>query len=152
TDLKALLNSIVERLPHTLLVSRVAVFLTEKTGEYRLAAGHGLQTSVLEDSQALDLTFLDFDQPDAGSHIFLENPQQALHLDDSQKRTAAALDLNYYLPCRLQDRTIAVIGLGRTSEGDFLSSEDMELLESLAGYIGIAIQNARLYQSLEQKI
>ncbi|MEI9980535.1 MAG: GAF domain-containing protein [Edaphobacter sp.] len=36
--------------------------------------------------------------------------------------------------------------------GDFLSSEDMELLESLAGYIGIAIQNAQLYRRLEQKI
>ena len=45
-----------------------------------------------------------------------------------------------------------MIGLGRTDAGDFLSSEDMELLESLAGYIGIAIQNARLYASLEQKI
>ena len=47
---------------------------------------------------------------------------------------------------------VAVIGLGRTGDGDFLSSEDMELLESLAGYIGIAIQNAQLYRSLEQKI
>jgi two-component system NtrC family sensor kinase len=28
----------------------------------------------------------------------------------------------------------------------------MELLESLAGYIGIAIQNAQLYASLEEKI
>ena len=28
----------------------------------------------------------------------------------------------------------------------------MELLESLASYIGIALQNARLYASLEQKI
>ena len=152
TDLKALLNAVVERLPHTLLVSRVAVFLAEKTGNYHLAAGHGLQASAFDGSQEFDLGFLDFDQPDAGSHIFLENPQQALHLSDSERRTTAMLDLNYYLPCRLQDRTIAVIGLGRTSEGDFLSSEDMELLESLAGYIGIAIQNARLYQSLEQKI
>jgi two-component system NtrC family sensor kinase len=152
TDLKALLRSIVERLPHTLLVARVAVFLAEKPGAYQLAEGHGIPQSALDGKEALDLSFLDFDQPDAGSHIFLENPQQALHLTESERRTAALLDLNYYLPCRLQDRTIAVIGLGRTTDGDFLSSEDMELLESLAGYIGIAIQNARLYQSLEQKI
>src|SRR5208337_1780550 len=39
-----------------------------------------------------------------------------------------------------------------TMEGDFLSSEDVELLETLAGYIAIAIQNARLYMSLEQKV
>jgi len=49
-------------------------------------------------------------------------------------------------------RTIAVIGLGRTIGGDFLSSEDVELLESLASYIGIALQNASLYARLEAKI
>src|SRR5262249_22926403 len=60
-------------------------------------------------------------------------------------------DLNYYIPCRAQ-RTIAFLGLGKPVEGDFLSSEDIELLETLAGYIAIAIQNARLYASLEQKV
>jgi two-component system, NtrC family, sensor kinase len=153
TDLKALLNAIVDRLPRTLLVTRIAVFLAEETrGKFALAAGHGLPPSVFERGRVLDVGFLDFDQPDAGSHIFLENPQHALHLTERERRAAALLDLNYYLPCRVQDRAIAVIGLGRTADGDFLSSEDVELLESLASYIGIAIQNARLYASLEEKI
>jgi PAS domain S-box-containing protein len=52
----------------------------------------------------------------------------------------------------VRDRTIAALGLGKTVEGDFLTSEDVALLETLAGYIGIAIQNARLYSSLEQKV
>ena len=42
TDLHALLRSIVERLPRTLLVSRVAVFLADEPGRLRLAASHGL--------------------------------------------------------------------------------------------------------------
>jgi PAS domain S-box-containing protein len=49
-------------------------------------------------------------------------------------------------------RTIAVIGLGRTIGGDFLSSEDVELLESLASYIGIALQSASLYARLEEQV
>lgn len=164
TDLRALLDSIVERLPQTLLVTRVAVFLATEghrssaNPHFELAASHGLSNLQAADLQALDVRFLDFDRPGANSHIFLETPQHVLRLPEAQRSSARNLDLNYYLPCRVANRegsgtrTVAVIGLGRTDDGDFLSSEDMELLESLAGYIGIAIQNAQLYQRLEQKI
>ncbi len=157
TNLHALLESIVERLPYTLLVSRVAVFLADEQGKLRLAASHGIPSyDDRRGANALDLGFLNFDLATDHSHIFLENTQQALHLTDAQRQTAALLDLNYYLPCRVQDgaatRTIAVIGLGRTVGGDFLSSEDVELLESLASYIGIALQNASLYSQLQEKI
>jgi PAS domain S-box-containing protein len=159
TDLDALLASIVERLPRTLLVARVAVFLMRDSGGLRLAAAHGLPPEAAPGrvgQGSLALGFLDFDHAKDHSHIFLENAQQALHLPADQQRTAALLDLNYYLPCRVQDgattRAIAVIGLGRTIGGDFLSSEDVELLESLASYIGIALQNASLYARLEAKI
>jgi two-component system, NtrC family, sensor kinase len=156
TNLDALLNSIVDRLPRTLLVARVAVFQAEEPGRTRLAASHGLPAEAIAFRERLALGFLDFDHAKTHSHIFFENAQQALHLPEDQQRTAALLDLNYYLPCRVQDgattRTIAVIGLGRTIGGDFLSSEDVELLESLASYIGIALQNASLYARLQEKI
>ncbi len=166
TNLQALLQSIVNQLPSTLFVARVAVFLAEDS-RLRLAASHGLPAEVTLAQQRFDLGFLnhaffDLDQANDHSHIFLENAQAALHLPESQQSTAALLDLNYYLPCRVASgqidgrpatsRTIAVIGLGRTMGGDFLSSEDVELLESLASYIGIALQNASLYARLEDKI
>jgi len=137
---------------------------SEESGQLRLAAWHGLPAEALSEQDRLALGFLDFDHSKDHSHIFLENAQAALHLPEDQRRTAALLDLNYYLPCRIaqaqsgtQDaasssRTIAVIGLGRTIGGDFLSSEDVELLESLASYIGIALQNASLYARLQEKI
>ncbi|HXB61597.1 MAG TPA: ATP-binding protein [Acidobacteriaceae bacterium] len=165
TDLHALIVSIVNRLTQTLLVGRIAVFVAQdgdgRPARFTLEGAHGIPEKALQDlaqqdTNLLDLGFLDFDHRSANSHIFLENPQQALRLPDAQRNAARLLDLNYYLPCRVQDRetqrTIAVIGLGRTTGGDFLSSEDMELLESLASYIGIAIQNARLYSTLEKKI
>ncbi len=184
TDLQALLHAIVEQLPRTLLVARVAIFLAGESGSLRLAASHGLSEEPGpkgESAERLDLGFLHFDRASDHSHIFFENAQQVLHLPPAQQRTASLLDLNYYLPCRVAEspssvgigkaafhasglrtsalqreggagRTIAVIGLGRTLGGDFLSSEDVELLESLASYIGIALQNASLYSRLEEKI
>jgi PAS domain S-box-containing protein len=174
TDLGALVDSIVERLPETLLVTRVAVFLAKEDGvdsggagvdgkadpggHFELAASHGLANLQAEELRTLDVRFLDFDRKGSDDHIFLENPQQVLRLPDEQKKSAGLLDLNYYLPCRVANRegggrrTVAILGLGRTDTGDFLSSEDMEVLGSLAGYIGIAIQNAQLYRRLEQKI
>jgi two-component system NtrC family sensor kinase len=171
TDLRALLDSIVERLPQTLLVTRVAVFLAVEDSNSRegdvqgnpdrrfeLAASHGLTNLEAADLRALDVRFLDFDRLGSDNHIFLENPQQVLRLPNAQQRSAGLLDLNYYLPCRVANRvgggtrTVAIIGLGRTDDGDFLSSEDIEILGSLAGYIGIAIQNAQLTRRLEQKV
>ncbi|HZL28982.1 MAG TPA: ATP-binding protein [Acidobacteriaceae bacterium] len=162
TDLGTLVQSIVERLPQTLLVTRVAVFLADsdemdENQHFTLVASHGL-THRAAQGEKFDLDFLNFDRRGADSHIFFDSPQAVLRLPQRQRDAAATLDLNYYLPCRASRheggglRTIAVIGLGRTDDGDFLSSEDVELLESLAGYIGIAIQNAQLYRRLQQQI
>ncbi len=156
TNIDALLLSIVDRLPKTLLVARVALFMADEDGRFRLKVSHGMPAEAIAFRDRLALGFFDFDRAAGHSHIFFESAQAVMHLPQEEQRTAALLDLNYYLPCRVQDgsatRTIAVIGLGRTVGGDFLSSEDVELLESLASYIGIALQNASLYSRLEEKI
>ena len=150
TDLDEMLTSVVDRLSRTLLVDRMAIFL--QTGEegdvYVLAKSFGMaQTS------GLDLTFLAAQRPEMeAGHLFFDNTHQVPRETNSAQNSIARLDLNYYIPCRAQRKPIAVLGLGKTMEGDFLTSEDVELLETLAGYIGIAIQNARLYASLEQKV
>ena len=48
-------------------------------------------------------------------------------------------------------RTIAYLGISRTDKGDFLSSDDLELLVTLSGYVGIAIENSRLYSRCSRK-
>ncbi|HWZ42579.1 MAG TPA: ATP-binding protein [Candidatus Saccharimonadales bacterium] len=149
TDLSAMLTSVIDRLSRTLLVDRLAIFLatSEDAKEFVMAKSFGISYSGL-----LDLGFLVVEQPEYyAGHIFFDNTRKALRESSTARDTIARLDLNYYIPCTVQKRTIAVLGLGKTMAGDFLSSEDVELLETVAGYIGIAIQNARLYASLEQK-
>jgi PAS domain S-box-containing protein len=41
--------------------------------------------------------------------------------------------------------------LGKTRDGDYLTSEDIDLLQTITGYVSIALENARLYESLELK-
>jgi len=150
TDLDEMLTSVVDRLSSTLLVDRIAIFLVagEPADHFVLAKSFGMaQTS------GLDLSFLSAQRPEMeAGHLFFENTHQVPRETPSAQNSVARLDLNYYIPCRAQRKAIAVLGLGKTMEGDFLTSEDVELLETLAGYVGIAIQNARLYASLEQKV
>ncbi len=151
TDLDKMLSALADRLSSTLLVDRMAIFLS--TGEasstnFVLAKSFGMtQTS------GLDLSFLSKPRPEIGAgHLFFDNTHQVPRETPSAQQTIARLELNYYIPCWAQKQTVAVLGLGKTVDGDFLTSEDVELVETLAGYLGIAIQNARLYASLEQKV
>ena len=115
--------------------------------QFSLAKSYGIAHT-----GGLDLDFLHVKRPewDAG-HLFFDNTSQAVREAPEAREAIRRLDLNYYIPCTVMNRMIAVLGLGKTAEGDFLSSEDVQLLETLAGYIGIAVQNARLYKSLERK-
>ena len=149
TDLNALLSAVVDRLSRTLAVDRIAIFLraNEEGEQFALAKSLGMNPLA-----KLDLTFLSAPRPEEAGHLFFENTHQVLRETQSSQDSIAKLDLNYYIPCRAQQRTVAVMGLGKTNKGDYLSSEDVELLETLGGYLGIAIQNGRLYSSLQQKV
>jgi PAS domain S-box-containing protein len=149
TDLHAMLTSVIDRLSRTLLVDRIAIFLATdaEANDFVMEKSFGISYH-----GSLDLSFLVVERPEQyAGHIFFDNTRKALQESVTARETIAKLNLNYYIPCTVQGRTIAVMGLGKTMAGDFLSSEDVELLETLAGYMGIAIQNARLYASLEQK-
>jgi len=126
-----MLGLIVDRLSRALSVDRTALFLEDphKADSFNPAFISGF--TIPPDA---DLSFL------KGS-----TRRPYLFFND------ATFGLNYFIPCRVKDRVIAYIGLGQTQKGDFLTSEDLELLESMGDYIGIALENALLYKSLEQK-
>jgi len=149
TDLNALLSSVMDRLSRTLAVDRMAILLNagEEPASFVLAKSFGLRPP-----GRIDLSFLTVPRPEPGGHLFFENTHQVPRETPKAQEAIARLDLNYYIPCHAQQKTVAVLGLGKTSQGDFLSSEDVELLETLGGYIGIAIQNGQLYASLQQKV
>ena len=161
TELDHMLQSVADRLMQTLSIRHVAFFIAESNDgvpgqrlRWRLRSSMGSSARPLAKEEDLDLSFLNW--PASTPYLFFERTRY--HLDaisrswpQSVRQTIGDLDLNYYLPCTVRGRTIAHLGVSRTETGEFLSSDDVELLLTLANYVGIAIENANLYQSLKEK-
>jgi len=147
--IEPMLASVMDRISQALLVDRLAVFLEDEArpGKYRLAQSVGVRSA-----GPLDTSFLDAEnQPSEHPALFYESARAARESSPSVRKTLEQLDLNYFIPCQIREHTVAVLGVGKTVDGDFLSSDDVELLSTIGGYLAIALDNAQLYSSLEQK-
>jgi two-component system, NtrC family, sensor kinase len=156
TDLAEMLETVADRLIRTLGIRHVAFFVwDEAQGGFHLELAsnrRGKQTENIP--YGLDLTFLT--PHPSGPYLFFERTKHSIdvvwqEMPVSVRRSISELELTYYLPCSARGRTIAYLGVSRTDTGDFLSSEDVELLVTLSGYVGIAVDNSMLYRSLARK-
>jgi len=160
TDQDVLLSKVSDRLLRTLSIHQIAFFLhDEEAGQFRLhSSSQKARRAALLQDRHLDLQFLEDARtsPEDKPYLFFERTR---HLRDiisqswtpSVRETIAELDLTYYVACKSRGRVIAYFGVSRTTEGDFLSSDDIELLVTLSNYVAIAIENSRLYTSLQDK-
>ena len=148
--LSSLSERISDRIRKTLNVVPVALFLREESQAdvYRLHHSQDLPAmgeclSVLEVPEEI---FDDFDR--ALNPLFLLSSHQQV---DSIRECFGAHHLHYIQPLRVHNRIIGFWALGKRLSGEFLSSEDLDLMATLSGYAAIAIDNALLYRSLEGK-
>lgn len=155
TALEPLLDGLTERICQVLDVQKVAVFVEDekKLEHYRIAKSVGFteeykipsdfRTMIRQKSTVNGVVRADeFDRQD----IEVQNSTNG----NSAGKKPVRQELHYFVPCVVSGKMVAVIGLGRASDGSLLSSEDLEILKTISGYIAVAIENSQLYGQQKQ--
>ncbi len=148
SDLARMVATVGERLGRTLAVDRVTVLVPQANSE-----ADGTRFGVLYSSGANEASSTS--DLDLGPVAELGTSEQgAIVISDPSTdlpESLAELGCRHFVPCRMHGKTLAWIGLGLASSGSFLTSDDLALVETVAGPFAIALENARLYASLEAK-
>ena len=148
--LSLLAERISERIRKTLNIAPVAIFLRDdsQVNAYRLyhaqdmpADANGLNQLVVPDA-----IFSNFDRDLSPLFLLLSSE----HVERLRSQLGHR-GLHYVQPLHVHGRVIGFWALGKRSNGEFLSTEDLDLIETLSGYAAIAMDNALLYRSLEGK-
>jgi PAS domain S-box-containing protein len=150
TGLDPLLNALCERLRQVLGVEKVAVFIEDgnNTGRYKTAKSIGLSETYKVPPDFRDM--IRTKSAEKGVVRADELDFSDLDITENNGKGIVRQELHYFVPCVARSKMAAVIGLGRASDGSLLTSEDLEILKTVSGYIAVAIENSRLYQEQQQ--
>jgi PAS domain S-box-containing protein len=145
TALDPLLDSLVSRLQEVMNVERVAIFIESRNSRtgYVVARSAGLPAPIAVPSDFREMIRVRSAEIGVVRADDLDlNPES----NGSVRRS-----LHYYVPCVVRGRMVAVIGLGRSVDGGILSSEDVEILRTVSGYVAVAIENSLLYKDQQER-
>lgn len=149
TDAARMVSGVCDRLSRALNLDRVAVFRLDREsdsgkGRFLFLDGRGIDRGML--GGAFDFGPIESRLVAVDSTVVLTES-----VDDRSAGALAALCCRHFVPCHLRGRIIAWIVLGQTTDGGFLTTEDLSLVQALSAPFAIALENARLYSSLEAK-
>ncbi len=146
-SLPRLSRRILERIAKTFQINQVALFLVDPAhpGRYRLTDALGMQAPPLG-SWLVDEGDFSMQSQASGT-----DPRQSNNRLNPARPALAEKGLHFLQDLTLRGRRIGVIGLGQLPPDRHFSTEDLDLLDALAGYAAIALDNANLYRSVETK-
>jgi PAS domain S-box-containing protein len=145
TALEPLLDSLTRRLQDVMNSERLAIFIEDEyaAGGYRVARTAGFTSPITVPADFREM----IRTRSAETGVVRADDLDSAPEGNGYVRRV----LHYYVPCVVRGRMVAVIGLGRSADGALLSSEDVEILRTVSGYIAVAIENSVLYQEQQQR-
>ena len=139
-DLARLTDRLREGISQALGVHTVAVFLPAQSGDFEVFRCFGCSAQ----PRALPGTGRLVARLRAGEPVNTES-------DPAAYPEAADLDLVFFFPCRVEGELIAIAAVGLKENYDLLNSEEIDLLQAIAGHVATAFMNGRLYHRLQEK-
>ena len=152
-DLDNLSNSLVKTVGRALGIEKASLYLLDELkGAYNLTAKIGLESDqYLETAIARDDPLI-WHLQKSREGIVKEELEMARTGRDGllTAERMGNLDAELSVPIVSKAKLIGILNLGHKEEKEIYSSDDLELLSTLANQAAIAIENARLYQNLKQ--
>ncbi|MDM7922109.1 MAG: ATP-binding protein [Pyrinomonadaceae bacterium] len=154
TAMEPLLEALTERLVQVMDVEKVAVFIEDKSSPLRFRQAKAIG---LSEEFHIPPDFKQLLRQRSGDTGVVRADQLGIAEAEAESngngngRLPMRQELHYFVPCVVRSKMVAVIGLGRAKDGSLLSSEDLEILRTVSGYIGVAIENSRLYEEQQRQ-
>ena len=171
TALEPLLNALTERLRQVLDVEKVAVFIEDETApeRYRIAKSVGIGEGYripadfrqMIRQKSAERGIVRADELELSEEELTDEPaplereargiRGKIEKFGRNGKSVHRQELHYFVPCVVRGKMVAVLGLGRASDGSLLSSEDLEILQTVSGYVAVAVENSLLYQEQKER-
>src|SRR5581483_373539 len=151
-DVVRLSQRLVSRIVETLVVDRMALMLAPGAqrgdGDFVSIGHYGFAQGVPHLSRRSSMIA----RLDAGHTVALvDDPTAAARFVAEEIEFWRDAGIDYFVPCVFEGRAIAVLALGRKDADEPFNSEDLALLNAVAGQVATAIENGRLYRELHLK-
>jgi PAS domain S-box-containing protein len=150
-DLQRLSERLVDRVVETLVLDRMCLMLAplgeDAPGRYvgTQSVGYSPLLPPIETESGIGHRLR------SGQTVNLDDPFTSRRFTSEEVAQWRDRGVHCLVPCVSKEGTIAVMALGGKESGEPLNSEDMALLEAVAGQVATAFENGRLYYQLQCK-
>ena len=151
-DMRTLLETVSRQISDSLHVPRVAVLL-DSSGSFRpeYSLGYSPEPAVeLRPEGAAVQVLKETGQP---SRVYLDDDSSwTQRTPEEEREILRILDAQLLLPVALKDRLLGIISLGPKRSEEPYSADDLRLLNAVASQTGLALENARLTESIKVEV